>query len=371
MPRAVPLVRPERLRIGYVSSDFRRHSVAYFVEPLLEHHDASRFEITCYFTHNDSDATTERLQQLAHRWRNVADLDDHQFLRMIADDGIDVLVDLNGHTSGGRLTVFARRAAPVQVSFIGYPCTTGVTEMDFRLSDVTADPSGTGRLCTESLYRLPGCFLCFRPPENSPAVNHPPCESNGFITFGSFNNLAKINLDVIGLWAELLQQIPTSRLVIKNPSLTDRSTRERYRKLFADAGISAKRIDLIGFVADNAGHLATYGKIDIALDTFPYNGTTTTCEALWMGVPVVSMRGDRHAARVGASLLSTVGFPEWVADAPGQYIHIAQSLAQDVTHLTKLRAVLRQQVRNSRLCQEESYTRAVEAAYDEMVVCKA
>jgi len=199
----------------------------------------------------------------------------------------------------------------------------------------------------------------------------PPCESNGFITFGSFNNLAKVNLDVIGLWAELLQLIPTSRLVIKNPSLTDKSTRERYRKLFADAGVSEDRVDLIGFIADNAGHLATYGRIDIALDSFPYNGTTTTCEALWMGVPVVSLRGDRHAARVGASLLAAVGFPEWVADDPGEYIHIAQRLAQDTTGLAQLRLGLRQQVGESRLCQEESYTRAVETAYDEMMAAKA
>jgi len=367
----LPPVRPERLRIGYVSSDFRKHSVAYFVEPLLAHHDAERYETTCYFTHKDSDATTKRLQQLSPQWRNVADLDDHQFMQAIADDGIDILVDLNGHTSGGRLTVFARRAAPVQVSFIGYPCTTGVTEMDFRLSDAIADPSGAERLYTETLFRLPGCFLCYRPPENSPDVARPPCESNGFITFGSFNNLAKVNLDVIGLWAELLKQLPTSRLVIKNPSLTDKSTRERYRKLFTEAGVSAERLDLIGFVADSAGHLATYGKIDIALDTFPYNGTTTTCEALWMGVPVVSLRGDRHAARVGASLLAAVGFSEWVADTPAQYTQIAQHLAQDVTHLAQLRLALRQQVSRSRLCQEESYTRAVEAAYDEMIACMA
>jgi len=364
--RIPPSTRPERLRIGYVSSDFRKHSVAYFVEPLLAHHDAARYEITCYFTHKDADATTKRLQQLSHRWRNVTDLNDQQFLRIIADDGIDILVDLNGHTSGGRLTLFARRAAPVQVSFIGYPDTTGVAEMDYRLSDVIADPPGTERLCTESLVRLPDCFLCYRPPENAPGVASSPSGKNGYITFGSFNNLAKVNLEVIAIWAELLQAIPDSHLVLKNPSLTDSSTRERYLALFADAGISGDRLHLIGFVPDDAGHLGTYGRIDIALDTFPYNGTTTTCEALWMGVPVISLSGDRHSARVGASLLSAVGFPGWIANTPGQYIHIAQSLAQDVSQLAQLRSGLREQMRVSRLCSEPAYVKAVENAYDEM-----
>ena len=365
--RARPSGRPERLRIGYVSSDFRKHSVAYFVEPLLALHDASRYEITCYFAHKDADETTRRLQQLAHRWRDVADLDDRQLLQMIANDGIDILVDLNGHTSGGRLTAFARRAAPVQVSFIGYPDTTGVTEMDYRLSDAIADPPGAERLCTESLYRLPDCFLCYQAPEDAPAVVQTPWEKNGFITFGSFNNLAKINAEVIDLWAGLLREVPDSRLVIKNPSLTDKATRERYQASFAKAGIPGERIDLVGFIADAAGHLGAYGRMDIALDTFPYNGTTTTCEALWMGVPVITLRGDRHSARVGASLLTAAGHPEWIADTPEQYLAIARDLAQDTGRLAQLRAGLREQLSVSLLCSAEPYVKAVEAAYDEMI----
>lgn len=366
-PRHLQAQRPERLRIGYVSSDLRKHSVAYFVEPLLAHHDAARFEITCYFAHKDADATTARLRKLAHRWRNVADVDDPQFLRMIADDGIDILVDLNGHTAGSRLTAFARRAAPVQVSFIGYPDTTGVTEMDYRLSDAIADPPGAERLCTESLLRLPGCFLCYQAPENAPDVAIAPCEKNGFVTFGSFNNLAKVSPEVIAVWAQLLREIPDSRLVMKNPSLTDKATRERYQALFADAGISGERLDLLGFIADDGGHLGAYGRMDIALDTFPYNGTTTTCEALWMGVPVVSLRGDRHSARVGASLLTAVGHPEWIADTPGQYLQIAGSLAQDQTRLAQFRSMLREQMRQSRLCSAQDYVKAVESAFDDMV----
>jgi predicted O-linked N-acetylglucosamine transferase (SPINDLY family) len=361
-----PAGRPARLRIGYVSSDLRKHSVAYFMEPLLEHHDAGRYEITCYFSHADADATTERLRRLAHRWRNVFAMSDGDLCKQIADDGIDILVDLNGHTSGNRLPVFARRAAPIQVSFIGYPDTTGVREIDYRLSDAIADPPGAERLCTETLHRLPGCFLCYRPPDNAPPVVRPPCETNGFITFGSFNNLAKVNPEVIAVWARLLREMPDSRLVLKNPSLTDESTRERYQALFTDAGVSSERLDLTGYIPDDTGHLGVYSRIDLALDTFPYNGTTTTCEALWMGVPVISLHGDRHSARVGASLLTAAGFPDWVAGTSEQYVQIAKSLAHDHGQLARLRSQLRERVRQSPLCAADKYARAVENAYEEM-----
>jgi len=364
--RARPATRPDRLRIGYVSSDLRKHSVAYFIEPLLARHDAARYDITCYFTHKDGDATTERLQRLAHHWRNVAEMGDQQLMHTIADDGIDILVDLNGHTSGNRLTVFARRAAPVQVSAIGYPDTTGVAEMDFRLSDGIADPPGSERLCTERLVRLPGCFLCYQPPDTAPAVAPPPCQTNGFVTFGSFNNLAKINPDVVAVWARLLREIPDSRLFVKNPSLTDKATQERFRALFAAEGIAGERLGLFGYISDDKGHLGAYARMDIALDTFPYNGTTTTCEALWMGVPVVSLRGNCHSARVGASLLTAAESTEWVADAEEQYLQIAKTLSQDRDRLTELRFRLRDHVRNSRLCAAANYAPAVESAYEEM-----
>ena len=358
--------RPERLRIGYVSSDLRKHSVAYFIEPLLSHHDASRYEITCYFSHKEADETTKRLKGLAYRWRDIAEVDDEQLLRTIADDDVDILVDLNGHTSENRLTVFARRAAPVQVSFIGYPDTTGAAEMDYRLSDSIADPPGSERLCTERLIRLPGCFLCYQPPDTAPAVERPPCEKNGFVTFGSFNNLAKINPGVIAVWARLLREIPDSRLFIKNPSLTDKATRERFQALFAAEGISGERLSSFGYIPDDKGHLGAYARMDIALDTFPYNGTTTTCEALWMGVPVVSLRGDRHSARVGASLLAAAECIEWVADTEEQYLQIARALSRDRERLAELRSRLRERVRHSRLCAAVDYARAVESAYDEM-----
>jgi predicted O-linked N-acetylglucosamine transferase (SPINDLY family) len=293
-------------------------------------------------------------------------MDDDQLGRAISDDGIDILVDLNGHTSGNRLMVFARRAAPVQASFIGYPDTTGVKEMDYRISDAIADPPGAESFCTESLVCLPGCFLCYRPPDNAPAVEPLPCARNGFTTFGSFNNLAKVNQEVIAVWAELLRKLQDSRLVIKNPSLTDQSTRERYQALFENLGISQDRLDLIGFIPDDAGHLRAYGRIDIALDTFPYNGTTTTCEALWMGVPVVSLRGQRHSARVGASLITAAGFSEWIADTSEDYVNIAQTLAQDCNHLVELRSTMREHLGQSQLCSADAYVRAVESVYEDM-----
>jgi predicted O-linked N-acetylglucosamine transferase (SPINDLY family) len=238
--------------------------------------------------------------------------------------------------------------------------------MDYRLSDAIADPPGSERWCTESLVRLPGCFLCYRPPDYAPPVENPPCEKNGFVTFGSFNNLSKINPEVIVVWARLLQEIPGSRLVLKNPSLKDKSTRERVQALLADAGISAQRLDLMSFIPGDTAHLGAYARIDIALDTFPYNGTTTTCEALWMGVPVVSLVGDRHCARVGASLLTATGLPDWIAGTTEHYVQIAKSLAQDRDQLARLRSNLRDQVKQSRLCSAEIYTRAVESAYEAM-----
>jgi predicted O-linked N-acetylglucosamine transferase (SPINDLY family) len=242
--------------------------------------------------------------------------------------------------------------------------------MDYRLSDAIADPPGSERLCTESLVRLPGCFLCYRPPDTAPAVERPPCEKNGFVTFGSFNNLAKINPRVIAVWARLLHEIPDSRLLIKNPSLTDKATRERFQALFAAEGIAGERLGLFGYIPDDKGHLGAYARMDIALDTFHYNGTTTTCEALWMGVPVVSLRGDRHSARVGATLLAAAECAGWVADTEEQYLQIARTLSQDRERLAELRSTLRERVRHSRLCASADYSRAVESAYEEMYTAR-
>jgi len=355
---------PERrLKIGYVSPDFRTHSVAYFFEGLLRSHDNKVVETFCYALTPHKDETTERLQQQASVWRDVSTLDDAALVKQARADGIDILVDLAGHTARNRLTVFAARAAPVQMTYLGYPSTTGLSRMDYRLTDEHADPPGEEAFHSERLVRLPGCFLCYQPPLRSPSVANAPMVHNGYITFGSFNNLAKINANVVALWSEILQAVPGSRLLIKNPSLTDGVTAERYRAMFDTHGISSDRIELLGLVPDPQAHLDTYRRIDIALDTFPYNGTTTTCEALYMGVPVITLAGQAHAGRVGLSLLGNLGLDELIARSPDDYVSCAASLATNQERICDLRNTLRERLLTSAICDDDSFARKVEQAF--------
>lgn len=353
-----------RLRIGYVSPDFRTHSVAYFIEPLLANHDG--VETVCYSDVPRPDATTKLLQGLADQWRDVSKFSDEQMAALIRGDGIDILVDLAGHTACNRLPVFTRKPAPVQATWLGYPNTTGLATIDYRLTDAIADPHGLDVFYTEKLVRLDGCFLCYQPSANAPPIAPLPAAGTGHATFGSFNNLAKVNSRVTELWAELLKAFPAARLVIKNPSLTDPPTRERYQELFAAQGVGSERVELLGHTATREEHLALYGRIDIALDTFPYNGTTTTCEALWMGVPVITLAGENHAGRVGASLLTTLNLNECIADSPHAYLSRVSELANDRERLVHLRMTLRERMRNSPLCDAQAFTRKVEAVYREM-----
>lgn len=355
---------PERrLKIGYVSPDFRNHSVAYFFEGLLRSHDKKAVETFCYAVKPHRDETTERLQQEASVWRDVSTLDDAALVEQVRVDGIDILVDLAGHTAGNRLAVFAARAAPVQVTYLGYPSTTGLSRMDCRLTDERADPPGEEAYYSEHLVRLPECFLCYQPPIKSPPVASAPMTRNGFMTFGSFNNLAKINANVVALWSEILQAVPGSRLLIKNPSLTDTATAERYRAMFVTHGIPSDRIELLGLVPDQQAHLDTYRHIDIALDTFPYNGTTTTCEALYMGVPVITLVGQVHAGRVGLSLLGSLGLDELIALTPVDYVSHAVSLAKNPERICDLRNTLRERLLASVICDADSFARKVEQAF--------
>lgn len=355
-----------RLRIGYVSQDLRTHSVAYYIEPLLKTHDRTNFEVYCYAHVSRPDATTEWLRSYADCWRDISKLSDEQVAGQVRADGIDILVDLSGHTGGHRLSIFSRKPAPLQVTYLGYPNTTGLSTMDYRLTDALADPEGQERFYTEELVRLPGCFLCYLPPADAPAVTSPPSDEAGFVTFGSFNNLAKINVQVIELWSEVLRGVPKSRLLLKNHSLTDADTREKYHAMFVKHGITRDRLELTGHTPTREGHLALYGRVDIALDTFPYNGTTTTCEALWMGVPVITLAGKTHAGRVGLSLLTVLGLNEFIADGPQGYVARATTLANDREQLTHLRTILRERMRASPLCDAPAFARKVEAAYREM-----
>ena len=353
-----------RLRIGYVSPDFRaNHSVTYYIEPLIAGHDRGGYEVYCYSIMPRPDETTRRLQQLADHWRDIHGLTDRQFAEQIVRDQIDILVDLAGHTANNSLAVFARKPAPVQVTYLGYPNTTGLPAMDYRLTDAIADPAGEDGFYTEELVRLPGCFLCYQPPGDAPSVTGLPATGTGYITFGSFNNLAKINTRVVELWSRVLEAAPDSRLLVKNRSLNDPETRARYARLFESSGIDAERVELCGHVEFLSGHLALYGRVDIALDTFPYNGTTTTCEALWMGVPVITLTGETHAGRVGKSLLECTGLGEWVAGTADGYVSIAREAARDIQRLAELRAGLREYVAASRLCDRVGFVRAAERAY--------
>lgn len=360
--------RSARLRVGYVSPDFRRHSVSFFLEPLLTHHDRAAVEIFCYATGGSADAVTARLRRCADHWRDIAALSDDAAAQLIAEDHIDILVDLAGHTKGNRLGVFARRAAPVQVTALGYPGTTGLREIDFRLCDAVTDPIGTEAFATERLVRLPHGLHCYQSPADAPAMTDLPAFKRGFITFGSFNKLGKVSDNAIALWALVLSAIPDACLFLKSRVLADEETRTFTAARFAAHGIAPERLEMTGWVPDDAGHLAAYHKIDIALDTFPYSGTTTTCEALWMGVPVLTMAGATHASRVSASLLHGVGLDAWFTEEPQAFLEQAQRAARDLAGLSKLRMTLRARMRASPLCDGAAYAAAVEAAYRSMQV---
>jgi len=356
---------PERrLRVGYISPDFRAHSVAYFVEPVLARHDKSRFEVFCYFLRPRRDAVTDRLAAFADHWRDCAGMTDAQLDNRIREDGIDILVDLAGHTAGNRLTVFARKPAPVQVTWLGYPDTTGLSTMDYRLTDEYADPQGgTDSFCSEKLIRLEDTFLCYRPFDDAPEVRMPPSERNGWVTFGSLNSLAKIP-PMIDIWGQILRRLPRSKLIIKAGNLQGGESSQRWLvSRFAEFGVAPERLILPGREYSTARHLAWYGEVDIALDSFPYNGTTTTCEALWMGVPVVTLAGERHVSRVGASLLSNVGLPELIAKSSGEYLEIALELAGDLERLRGHRQTLRRNMQASPLMHERKFTTNLEKAY--------
>ncbi len=365
--RALAAEAPERrLRVGYVSPDFRGHSVAYFVEPVVAAHNRDAVEVYCYSNVARPDAVTRRFQSLADHWRDIHGLRDSEAADLIREDRIDILVDLAGHTAGSRLLVFARKPAPVQATWCGYPATTGLAAIDYRITDALADPPGvTDRFHTERLVRLPGAFLCYGPPADAPVVSDLPSRSNGRITFGCFNFLAKVTPQIIAAWSALLEAVPGSRLVIKSAPLVDESTRRLVWERFKAHGADPERVELLGPVTPDE-HLNTYHRIDIALDTFPYHGTTTTFEALWMGVPVVTMAGRTHASRVGVSVLENAGLGDWVAGSLEEYVALAAAKARRPDLLGELRAGLRDRLRRSPLTDAALFTSRLEEAYRRM-----
>lgn len=356
-----------RLKVGYVSPDFCASSIAYFFEPVLASHNTEVIEVFCYSNVPAPDLVTERLKGLARNWRDITACGDIQAAKMIRSDGIDILVDLAGQTKGNRLPVLALKPAPVQVTWMGSPASTGLATVDWRIVDAMTDPVGiTERHNVERLIRLPSGFLCYGPPQDAPLVAPPPALTRAQVTFGSFNDLAKVGATVIQLWADVLKKVPGSRLLLKHRAFADELVRRDFQRQFAVCGIAGDRLDLRLWSPTFLDHLKDYGEIDVALDPFPYNGTTTTCEALWMGVPVVTLSGERHVGRVGVSLLSRAGFGGWIAESPEHYVQIAARLAGDPHRLAEQRAAQRSIVARSPLTQAPRLTGELELAYREM-----
>jgi len=342
-----PTGEPEkRLRIAYLSPDFRRHPVSLFFEPLLTGHDRQVVEILCYSEVAQPDEVTARLQQQADGWRFINGHSDEQVARMIYEDGIDILVDLAGHTAGNRLRVFSCKPAPIQASYLGYCATTGLAAMDYWISDTVLTPYDSPEQATETLIRLPRCWLCYQPPTDAPAVSVRE-GVGGQITFGSFNHLAKLTPDVIALWSRILHQIPHSDLLLKTQQLKDPAMREETTAHFATEGIAAERLQLLPASAD---YLQDYGVVDIALDPFPRTGGATTVDALWMGVPVITLAGERFIARQGASLLGAVGLGSLIATDPEDYVNKAVELARNHAFRHQLRRQQRDRMARSELC---------------------
>jgi predicted O-linked N-acetylglucosamine transferase (SPINDLY family) len=360
---------PERrLKIGYVSADFRDHVVGRALLPVFERHDRKQFEMVCY-SGAQRDALSERFVSRADLWRDIFHLSDEQVTAQVQADGIDILVDLGLHTSDNRLGVFARKPAPVQVSWLGYPGTTGLETIDYRLTDSLLEPPGAEPAASsETPFRLPDCWSCYEPPAGFPAVGGLPASRLGYVTFGSLNNFCKINERVLDLWAQILRAVEGSRLVL----LTKAGSHRQWAGDFLrERGVDPGRVEFHDYLPAGDGRaqgdfLRRYHAIDIALDTFPYHGMTTTCDALWMGVPVIALVGKFSLGRAGLSLLSNVGLPELAVASPQEYLRTALELARDLSRLTALRAALRPQMEASPLLDADRFARNLAAAYRTM-----
>lgn len=344
---------PRRLRVGFISADFKMHSVAYFIEPLLERLDPIRFELFGYMSSAVLDSWGERLSRLFHVWRVVQGRSAADVAGIIADDRIDVLIDLSGHTAGNRMDAMGLKPAPVQMTYLGYPTTTGLPEIDYRITDWHVDPPGEEHFSTESLRRLPHSYFCYRPPADAPPVVSLPALERGYVTFASFNNLAKLSDETIRAWSRILDAVPHSRLMLKSKPFGDEPLRSRFSERLAALGIDPARVDLHAWRLENP--LAAYHEVDIALDSFPYNGATTTCEALWMGVPVVTLAGKTHPGRMGMSLLHAAQLSWLIAEDDVGYVELATKLAGDIASLARLRASMRDTISQSALRDEAGF----------------
>lgn len=365
------------LRVGLLSGDFYNHSCSFFLEPLLayfadeEHRRAAQLDLTCFSSTHANDDITRRLRAFGHPWRDVLKLSDEACADAIRSDRIDALIDCAGYTHDTRVQVLAHRTAPIQMTYLGYPNTTALKECDYRIVDSFTDPLGSESLCSERLIRLDPHFLCYTPLRHDRAADinpEPPMVRTGRVTFASFNALMKVVDSTIAAWARLLNEVPGSRLLLKGKH---DSSVARINAAFQSHGVDPQRVELLRPVHSTAAHMTLYNDVDVALDPFPYNGTTTTYESLVMGVPVVALAGDRHASRVGVSILSTVGLSELIAPDVNEYVRIAATLAGDTARLATLRRDLRGRLIASPACDQDAFAtrfaRALHAAWEERV----
>lgn len=357
---------PDRpLRIGYVSPDFSTHPVGLFIEPVLEAHDESRVRVTCYDDLYLGDAVTERLKLLADQWRPIAGHSDDRVAEMIQDDRIDILVDLAGHTANNRMRLFARKPAPVQATWIGYLHSTGLAQMDYLIADAVAVPQQAPQRFSEKVVRLPQCFLCYGKPRNRPDIASLPATVNGCVTYGCYNNLAKVDDEALKLWKQILERKADSRLVLKNSAFNDAETREEYLNRLRTSGFDVTRVVLEG-QSGHGEYFSSYAQIDIALDPFPFSGGTISADALWMGVPVVTLAGDRMASRTSASILTCLGLQSLVTFDGDAYVNAAVSLAEDEAALASLRRGMRRRFSGTALGEPEIFTANLETAFRNM-----
>ena len=359
-----PKWQHDKIRVGYLSADFCKHAVSHFVRPLLFDFDSNKFQIYVYQINDNVDYVTNELQKAAVHWCNMAKKDISEVAEVIRDDEIDILFDLGGHTKNNMLPVFAYRPAKVQISGIGYFNSTGIYECDGFLSDVYCAPMTKSPYFTEKLLRLPHTHFCYQPYNSFPKIMPPPSLKCGYITFGSFNNFAKVNDGVLSLWCEILRKVPNSRFLLKHRLMGTDEGRKYVSKRLLRHGLPLERIEMRGLSTD---YLTEYGDMDIALDTFPYPGGLTTCEALFMGVPVVTLIGNRHGARFGLSFLSNLGLSELAAKNKDEYVNIAVSLAQDKELLIALRQNLRSMMKKSPLMDGKAYMRELEELYQNLI----
>lgn len=350
------------LKIGYVSGDLRNHSVGYFIENVIHAHNKEQLQIYCYSNSKTEDELSQRLKKSIYQWRTIQKLDDEEAARLIQKDGIDILIDLSGHTADNSLKVFASKPAPIQATWLGYFATTGLPEMDVIIADRYIVPPEEERYYVERVERMPNSYLCFTPPCIETALNELSYHKNGFITFGCFNAVPKLNDTVFENWAAILKRVENSRLLLKTNGCNGPVVRQQIKESLCCYGVEDHRVE-VEAPSPRAELLDCYNRIDIALDPFPFNGGTTTAEALWMGTPVITKTGDRFVSHVGESILQTVGTPELIASTWEDYIQIAVDLSNQIPHLDHLHSTLRAQLLQSPLCDAQTFTRDLENLY--------